>query len=161
MSSVRAGLTEPLQQLESLRSIQLLLRDGGKDWLNHINLCVQSSSIVRSSVNSEMDRVPASTTLAAAFGMPHDSPDLKEAIYVRCAFIFLSILACYIAFLHRPSKRQQSWVRLLQASSIYSRSWTGSLAQCHGERGRGHFGNVTMNCTKDLCARPYPEKAPV
>ncbi|KJA24942.1 hypothetical protein HYPSUDRAFT_53452 [Hypholoma sublateritium FD-334 SS-4] len=62
MSSVRAGVTEPLQHFESLRSIQLLLNDGGKDWLRHIN------------------GVPASTTLAAAFGIQYDAPELKEAI---------------------------------------------------------------------------------
>ena len=42
MSSVRAGLTEPLQHVESLRSIQLLLSDGGKNWLAHIKRYVQS-----------------------------------------------------------------------------------------------------------------------
>ncbi len=42
MSSVRAGLTEPLHHFESLRSIQLLLNDGGKDWLSCIKMCTPS-----------------------------------------------------------------------------------------------------------------------
>ncbi len=37
MSSVRAGLTEPLQEFESLLSLQALLDDGGKDWYRHLN----------------------------------------------------------------------------------------------------------------------------
>ena len=40
-----------------------------------------------------MDRVPASATLAAAFGVQHDSPDLEEAIYVRRTSISLSVAA--------------------------------------------------------------------
>ena len=99
---MRAGLTEPLQHFESLRSIQLLLNDGGKDWLDHINLCVQSS--LKYSVNLEVDRVPASIALAAAFGVQHDSPDLKEAICVRRASISLVVPASYIAIIDRPSK---------------------------------------------------------
>ena len=108
-----------------------------------------------------MDRVPASTTLAGAFGVQHDSLDLKEAIDVRRASLSLSVPATYIAFIDSPSKKSQSCVRLLQVSSIYSRSWTGFQAQCHGGVGRGRIGNVTMSCTKDLSARPYPGKAPV
>ena len=76
MSSVRAGLTEPLQQLESLRSI--LLRDGGKNWLDHLNRCAQcalSTFRLLYLNGSLMDRVPASTTLGAAFGINTDAPE--------------------------------------------------------------------------------------
>ena len=86
MSSVRAGLTEPLQQLESLRSIQCLLRDGGKNWLDHLNRCAQcalSAFRLLYLTGSLMDRVPASTTLGAAFGINADAPELNEAMLVR------------------------------------------------------------------------------
>ncbi|KAG6829138.1 hypothetical protein H0H87_012507 [Tephrocybe sp. NHM501043] len=65
MSTVRAGKTEPLQEFEAVLNIQNLLDDGGKDWFHH------------------MDRVAASTVLAAGFGMHcptgHEQ-DLKEII---------------------------------------------------------------------------------
>ena len=51
-----------------------------------------------------MDRVPASIALAAAFGVQHDSPDLKEAICVRRASISLVVPASYVEFIDRPSK---------------------------------------------------------
>ena len=36
MATVRAGKTEPLQQLEAVLNIQHLLDDGGRNWFNHI-----------------------------------------------------------------------------------------------------------------------------
>ncbi len=108
MSSVRAGLTEPLQRCESLRSIQSLLRDGGKDWLGHISECAQCSYIVQYFADSLTNRVPLNTTFAAAFGVEYDSPELKEAKMVSRASMFLVVPVAYIAVIDRPSKNLSS-----------------------------------------------------
>ncbi|KAF7372796.1 Steroid 17-alpha-hydroxylase/17,20 lyase [Mycena sanguinolenta] len=65
MAGVRAGETEPLQQLEALLNVTHLLDDGGKNWFHHI------------------DRVSASMVLSAAFGLhcpTGQEPDLKEVV---------------------------------------------------------------------------------
>lgn len=110
MSSVRAGLTEPLQHCESLRSIQLLLKDGDKDWLGHISECAQHFCVAQYFTHSVRNRVPLSITFATAFGVEYDSPELKEAKMVRPAsiFPFPFVPAAYIADIDRPSKNLSS-----------------------------------------------------
>ncbi|KAG6825467.1 hypothetical protein H0H92_003633 [Tricholoma furcatifolium] len=65
MSGVRGGNTEPLQEFDSLLSIQHLLDDGGKDWFY------------------EMQRVSASMVTTAGFGMHCPTgyePDLRTLL---------------------------------------------------------------------------------
>ncbi|KJA24944.1 hypothetical protein HYPSUDRAFT_1073693 [Hypholoma sublateritium FD-334 SS-4] len=74
MSSVRAGLTEPLQKFESLLTLQHLLDDGGKNWARHLY------------------RVPASTNLTAMFGIhcpTGDEPEQHEIMSAAEEFITL------------------------------------------------------------------------
>ncbi len=113
MSSVRAGLTEPLQQLESLRSIHCLLSDGGRNWFDHLNWCASSAlSAFRLLylTDSWMKRVPASTTLGAAFGINANAPELNEAMLVRHTLIFFP-LPQLTADADRPSENWQSCAR--------------------------------------------------
>ncbi|KAG6808620.1 hypothetical protein H0H92_003467 [Tricholoma furcatifolium] len=79
MSGVRAGKTDLLQEFESLLNIQLLLNDNGVNWFHHIERKLPGFG----SNLALMDRLAASTVLAAGFGMhcpTGDEPDLKELL---------------------------------------------------------------------------------
>ncbi|KAF7370415.1 Cytochrome P450 2B19 [Mycena sanguinolenta] len=75
MAGVRAGETEPLQQIEALLNVTHLLDDGGRNWFHHI------------------DRVSASMALTAAFGLhcpTGQEPDFQEIITCLAELVRLS-----------------------------------------------------------------------
>ncbi|KAG6860919.1 hypothetical protein C0995_006043, partial [Termitomyces sp. Mi166 len=75
MSVVRAGRTEPLQELEAVLNVQHLLDDGGKNWLHHI------------------ERVGSSTTLTAAFGLNCPTgyePEVQEISAILAELVHLA-----------------------------------------------------------------------
>ncbi|KAG6849628.1 hypothetical protein H0H93_006837 [Arthromyces matolae] len=80
MSAVRAGETEPLQEMEALLNLQHLLDDGGADWYHHIERLFL--------------RVAASSVLSAAFGVHcstgHES-DLRSSLSTLAEIVHLAL----------------------------------------------------------------------
>ncbi|KAG6825801.1 hypothetical protein H0H92_002397 [Tricholoma furcatifolium] len=75
MSTVRLGMTEPLQRFEALLTIQHLLDDGGKDWFHW------------------MDRFATSTALSAGLSMHFPTghePDIKAFMNMLAEIVHLA-----------------------------------------------------------------------